>query len=238
MPPVARVGDVTSHGTPLTGTGSPDVFVGGMPAYRVGLDTHSCPLVSGVVPHVGGPVAMGSTSVMINDVPAVRMGDIIVESAPPNTIAAGEPTVVIGGGSTSAEPAWVAGLYERLSGYVDAHNGAIDGTDLGILGAQLAGEIVNLFVSDPSGEGEFSFRTDSTLRIEAFERGSREDATVRMETDRETVDRIADAEAPVEEFQEAVVDGSVTITGIGTANEVKWGVINWVRGVGAFFGLA
>lgn len=238
MPPVARVGDVTSHGTPLTGSGSPNVLVGGMPAYRAGLDVHACPLVSGVVPHVGGPVVMGSTSVMINDVPAVRMGDTIAEAGPPNTIAAGEPTVLIGSGSTSAEPGWVEALYQRLSGYVEAHNGAIDQTDLGILGAQLAGERVNLFVSDPSGEGAFSFRTDANLRIEEFERGSREDATVRMETDRETVDRIADADEPMGEFQEAVVDGSVTISGIGTVNEVKWGVLNWFRGVGAFFGLA
>ncbi len=44
MPPAARVGDTTSHGTPLSpGIGSPNVSIGGAPAWRAGLDTHICP---------------------------------------------------------------------------------------------------------------------------------------------------------------------------------------------------
>jgi len=44
--PAARVGDLTSHGSPLSpGPGSPDVFIGGKPAWRV-TDIHSCPLTS------------------------------------------------------------------------------------------------------------------------------------------------------------------------------------------------
>jgi uncharacterized Zn-binding protein involved in type VI secretion len=40
----------------------------------------------------------GSQSVLINNLPACRMGDTIVEAVgPPNKIAKGEPTVVIGG---------------------------------------------------------------------------------------------------------------------------------------------
>ncbi|NIV72543.1 MAG: hypothetical protein GWN44_07650, partial [Calditrichae bacterium] len=49
------------------------------------------------VPHVGGVVAMGSTTVLINNLPAARQGDQIVESGPPNAIVIGEPTVIIGG---------------------------------------------------------------------------------------------------------------------------------------------
>lgn len=96
MPPAARALDVTSHGTPLSGPGSPDVLVGGMPAWRAGVDVHACPLVTGVVPHVGGVVAAGSSTVLVNGVPAARQGDSVVESGPPNTIAAGCPTVIIG----------------------------------------------------------------------------------------------------------------------------------------------
>ncbi len=97
MPPAARVGDSTSHGTPLSpGPGSTDVLIGGMPAWRATADFHACPLVSGVVPHVGGVVAMGSATVLINNLPAARQGDIIVESGPPNSIVMGCPTVVIG----------------------------------------------------------------------------------------------------------------------------------------------
>jgi uncharacterized Zn-binding protein involved in type VI secretion len=60
------------------------------------MDFHACPLASGPVPHVGGTVAMGSTTVLINKVPAARMGDSIVESGPPNSIVNGCPTVIIG----------------------------------------------------------------------------------------------------------------------------------------------
>lgn len=97
MPPAARAFDQTAHGTPLPGPGSPSVFIGGQPAWRAGADLHTCPLASpGPVPHVGGVVQMGSTTVLINNLPAARQGDVIVENGPPNTIAAGCPTVMIG----------------------------------------------------------------------------------------------------------------------------------------------
>lgn len=98
MPPAARVGDVTSHGTPLSpGPGSPTVLIGGMPAWRAAADFHTCPLLTGTVPHVGGMVAMGSATVLIGGLPAARMGDMIVETGPPNSIALGCATVLIGG---------------------------------------------------------------------------------------------------------------------------------------------
>ncbi len=88
---------MTSHGTPLSpGPGSPNVLIGGMPAWRATADMHTCPLVTGVVPHVGGVVAMGSVSVLINGLPAARQGDMVVESGPPNSIVMGCPTVMIG----------------------------------------------------------------------------------------------------------------------------------------------
>ncbi len=97
MPPAARVGDMTSHGTPLSpGPGSVNVLIGGMPAWRASLDFHACPLVSGTVPHVGGVIAAGSATVLINNMPAARMGDMITESGPPNTITLGDSTVLIG----------------------------------------------------------------------------------------------------------------------------------------------
>src|SRR5687767_1556480 len=97
----ARIGDKTAHGTPLaplapTG-GSPDVFIGGRPAWRAWIDVHACPQITVLVPHVGGVVLKGSASVFINGVPAARMGDQIVEVGPPNVILEGCPNVVIGG---------------------------------------------------------------------------------------------------------------------------------------------
>ena len=97
MPAAARVGDVTGHGTPLgPGPGSANVLIGGMPAWRAGGDIHSCPLATGVVPHVGGAVAIASATVFINGMSAARQGDVVVESGPPNSISMGCPTVMIG----------------------------------------------------------------------------------------------------------------------------------------------
>jgi uncharacterized Zn-binding protein involved in type VI secretion len=95
--PAARLGDLTSHGTPLgPGPGSPTVLIGGQPAWRAGSDTHACPLVDGVKPHVGGVVAVASVTVMIGGLPAARATDLVVELGAPNAIAVGAPTVMIG----------------------------------------------------------------------------------------------------------------------------------------------
>ncbi len=94
--PAARVGDSTSHGSPLgPGPGAATVLIGGMPAWRAGSDMHICPLFDGPKPHVGGMVAMGSMTVLIGGLPAARQGDLIVEAGPPNAIAQGLPTVII-----------------------------------------------------------------------------------------------------------------------------------------------
>jgi uncharacterized Zn-binding protein involved in type VI secretion len=95
--PSARVGDPTSHGTPLgPGPGWPTVLICGQPAWRAQGDTHACPLVDGLKPHVGGVVAVGSVTVKIGGLPAARQGDQIVECGAPNPIASGSPTVMIG----------------------------------------------------------------------------------------------------------------------------------------------
>lgn len=69
----------------------------GQPAARVG-DMHTCPMVTGVVPHVGGPILPpGCPTVLIGGMPAARLGDMLVCTGPPDTIVKGEPTVLIGG---------------------------------------------------------------------------------------------------------------------------------------------
>jgi uncharacterized Zn-binding protein involved in type VI secretion len=93
--PAARMGDPSVHGGTVV-VGLPTVLIGGMPAARVG-DMHICPLVTGTVPHVGGPITMGSATVLIGGMPAARMGDMATCTGPPDTIASGCPTVLIGG---------------------------------------------------------------------------------------------------------------------------------------------
>jgi uncharacterized Zn-binding protein involved in type VI secretion len=60
-------------------------------------DMHTCPLVTGVVPHVGGPITVGAPTVLIGGQPAARVGDMCTCTGPPDTIAMGSATVLIGG---------------------------------------------------------------------------------------------------------------------------------------------
>lgn len=93
----ARVGDLTGHGTPLgPGPGCPTVLIMSQPAWRAQADTHACPLVDGLKPHVGGVVALGSLTVQIGGLFAARQGDMVVEAGAPNPIALGATTVMIG----------------------------------------------------------------------------------------------------------------------------------------------
>jgi uncharacterized Zn-binding protein involved in type VI secretion len=80
----------------IVAPGCPTVLIGYMPAARI-TDMHTCPMVTGVVPHVGGPVLPpGSPTVLIGFLPAARIGDMCTCVGPPDTIIKGEPTVIIG----------------------------------------------------------------------------------------------------------------------------------------------
>jgi len=69
----------------------------GMPAARL-TDMHVCPMVTVLVPHVGGPiVAPGCPTVLIGGMPAARVSDMVVCVGPPDVIALGSFTVLIGG---------------------------------------------------------------------------------------------------------------------------------------------
>jgi uncharacterized Zn-binding protein involved in type VI secretion len=59
---------------------------------------HVCPMVTGTVPHVGGPaLPPGEPTVLIAGMPAVRVGDSLTCAGPPDTIVAGSATVMVGG---------------------------------------------------------------------------------------------------------------------------------------------
>jgi uncharacterized Zn-binding protein involved in type VI secretion len=68
-----------------------------MPAARVS-DMHVCPMVTGVVPHVGGPILPpGCPTILIGGMPAARVGDMCTCVGPPDSIMKGSATVMVGG---------------------------------------------------------------------------------------------------------------------------------------------
>jgi uncharacterized Zn-binding protein involved in type VI secretion len=85
----------------------------GMPAARL-TDMHVCPMVTVLVPHVGGPIAgPGAPTVLIGGMPAARIGDMAVCVGPPDVIVTGSLKVLIAGSPAA-----------RI-GDMTAHGGAI-----------------------------------------------------------------------------------------------------------------
>jgi uncharacterized Zn-binding protein involved in type VI secretion len=67
----------------------------GKPAARI-TDMHTCPMVNpGPVPHVGGPVVVGSVNVFTGKLPQARVGDMLVCVGPPDVIAVGSTGVFV-----------------------------------------------------------------------------------------------------------------------------------------------
>ena len=85
------------------------------PAARI-TDMHVCPMVTGVVPHVGGPVLPpGASTVLIGGLPAARVGDMLICTGPPDVIVRGSATVLI------------AGMPAARMGDMTAHGGTVIG---------------------------------------------------------------------------------------------------------------
>jgi uncharacterized Zn-binding protein involved in type VI secretion len=83
------------------------------PAARVG-DMHVCPMVTGVVPHVGGPILPpGAMTVLIGGMPAARVGDMCTCVGPPDSIVMGSQRVMI------------KGMPAAYLGSVTAHGGSV-----------------------------------------------------------------------------------------------------------------
>jgi uncharacterized Zn-binding protein involved in type VI secretion len=92
--PAARLGDPTVHGGAIV-LGFPQVVIGNQLAARI-TDMHACPAFNGPVPHVGGPLILGSFTVLAGFMPQSRVGDALICVGPPDAVAQGCPTVMVG----------------------------------------------------------------------------------------------------------------------------------------------
>lgn len=61
-------------------------------------DMHVCPMFTGPVPHVGGPIASpGAPTVLVGCLPEAGIGSMCVCVGPPDSIVKGSATVLMGG---------------------------------------------------------------------------------------------------------------------------------------------
>ena len=90
--PAAKAAEETVKATAAAQMGSMITSLAG------GADIHTCATPLPIPPHGPGVVIDGSQTVLINNLSACRMGDTVLEAVgPPNKIAKGEMTVIIGG---------------------------------------------------------------------------------------------------------------------------------------------
>ena len=69
----------------------------GQPAARL-TDMHVCPMVTGIVPHVGGPILpVCAPTVLTGKLPQARVTDMLTCVGPPDVIVKGSATVFVSG---------------------------------------------------------------------------------------------------------------------------------------------
>ena len=105
--PAATITSLTAHGGTVV-VGFPTVIINFMPASRIG-DMHVCPMVTGVVPHVGGPFILGSMTVLTGFMPQSRVTDQLVCVGPPDVCVMGAMTVLVGMAGAGGAGAAAAG---------------------------------------------------------------------------------------------------------------------------------
>ena len=91
MPPAARLTDKTDHGGTIMPLSPRTVFIGGQPA-AVQTDQHVCSMPPVAHPPSVSPFTLGSPTVFIGGVAALRVGDACGCGASPLV---GDPTVII-----------------------------------------------------------------------------------------------------------------------------------------------
>lgn len=74
---------------------------------------HVCPMVTVLVPHVGGPIVDGQPDLMVNMMPAATVGSTCVCVGPPDAIVVGLPFLLVNG------------MPVAVLGSVTAHGGAV-----------------------------------------------------------------------------------------------------------------
>jgi uncharacterized Zn-binding protein involved in type VI secretion len=130
------------------------------PAARI-TDMHVCPMVTGIVPHVGGPILPpGCPTVLIGMLPAARVTDMATCVGPPDIIAMGSPTVLIGnlmaariGDPTAHGGVIILGCFTVIIGEAGAPSPAAPGgggVGGALLGAAL-GALAGLALVGPAG---------------------------------------------------------------------------------------
>ncbi|MCL9817056.1 hypothetical protein [Natronocalculus amylovorans] len=157
-------------------------------------------------------------------------------------------TATVGAGATpvaaqSDQPDWAVDMFGEIEPVIQTYNANVDVSkehfvvrwSISILG----GETVNLHVFDHENDtiATASFHLDNDLQMEEFELGTRDDATLHILTDKDTLEKVLTSPDPGSEFRSAYLNGDLRFSGNGMINSLKWSLvhgISWVHS--AIFG--
>ncbi len=133
--PAAKAAEETTKATAAASMGSM------ITSMAMGADIHGCTTPLPLPPHGPGVVIDGSPTVLINGLPACRMGDTIIEAVgPPNKIVKGDFTVLIG--DTGSRPVITQSTGGLLGGIVGGILGGLGGALAGMMLGGVPGAIV------------------------------------------------------------------------------------------------
>jgi uncharacterized Zn-binding protein involved in type VI secretion len=135
------------------------------PAARI-TDNHVCPMVTVLVPHVGGPIiAPCCPTVLIGSLPAARVTDMLICVGPPDVIVKGSAGVFIGGlpaariGDLTAHGGMiVVGWPTVIIGEVGSGPGGGGGMGAGSAGAGAGADLLSTgpAMSEPDAQSQAS----------------------------------------------------------------------------------
>jgi hypothetical protein len=156
-----------------------------------------------------------------------------------------EGVVKAGDGGTGTDED-VPAFLGRIDALVATYNEGVGEYDLGVLGAHVTGERVELYVVErDGGTTVLSFHTTADGEVRNLRVGPHPDATVRVTVDESAGRRIVGADDPGSAAARAFLDGEIRIDGVGLYNAIKWtlfdlvislvravvGVVEWVVSV-------
>jgi len=156
--PAARLTDQTAHGG-IVMVGCPTVMMDFLPASRIG-DMHVCPMVTVLVPHVGGPFVLGSFTVLVGGVPQSRVTDMLICVGPPDILAMGSPTVMVGmAGGGGMLGLVMGGLLAGLKNFLGGYPKAV---------MDSSGNIVTQYNSQITIQGSAAYQATTIADLDTF----------------------------------------------------------------------
>ncbi|WP_396613920.1 hypothetical protein ACH9L7_18905 (plasmid) [Haloferax sp. S1W] len=140
--------------------------------------------------------------------------------------------LVIAADERTLEPAPLGpAFYRQLATVAETYNNN-EAVDLGVLGSHINGERINLHITTADGDtAVVSFRITEQSRVRDLRAGPHPDATLRVTTNESTARRLLNDDHPGAAVSQAVVDGGISIDGLGRYNAVKWLLLTTVLDV-------